>query len=101
MPRQKIKQYRYFVGLNSEEEKLLREHMQEARKVTGEEGSFFASLLIAKEECKNNHGKSKAGRPRNEDNDDNTSPPFALPQEDTLSFTPEEIAKLKKKKNNK
>ena len=96
MTRPIIKVKRYTVSLNQAEDNLLRTLMEEARKVQGEESNFFASLLVAREDCKQNHGKSKVGRPKNEDSDD-TPPPFVLPQEDTLSFTPEELKALAKK----
>ena len=94
MSRITIKAKRYTVSLNKLQIALLNKLMAEEHAVHGEEGNFFASLLTQREDCKQNHGKNKVGRPRNSDTDDVEE---YVPPVDTLSWTPEELEQLKKK----
>ena len=95
MSRIKIKQKRLTVSLNRLQVDLLSKLMAEDHVVHGEESNFFASLLARIDDCKQNHGKSKVGRPRKEDTEDET--PEYKPPVDTLSFTPEELESVRKK----
>lgn len=94
MSRITIKIKRFQVSLNRLQLDLLTKLMAEDHAVHGEEGNFFASLLVQREDCKQNHGKNKVGRPRASDDE---IPPFVMPQEDTLSFTPEELEQVRQK----
>jgi len=94
MTRPKIKKYRYFISLSQAEEQLLRSLMEQGYKTKGEESSFFAGLLVARQECRQEHSKSKAGRPRNDESDSPEASPLPV---DDLSFTPEQLAEVKRK----
>ena len=92
MIRQK-KDKRIVVRLTNEQNALMVQLMKE--KLETNASGFLASLLVRTRDCIADHGKNKVGRPRASWDDE--LPPFVMPQEDTLSFTPEELEQIRQK----
>ena len=90
------KPHRIAVLLSAERYALLKELM--SAELEENTSAFFSNLIMRRRDCLAEHTKSKVGRPRNDEDDSLRNLPEAPPMPvDTLSFTPQELAKLKKK----
>lgn len=92
MTRPRIKVTRLFISLNAMQTATMQDLMAHDMFMKGEESAFVGSLLVAMVKCRAEHGKGKQGRPKKQNEQE---PELDIP-EDNLSFSDDEIAKLKK-----